>query len=183
MEVSIALSSSQGKPAQDTPFAGPPWQRAAAFLALALLAQITVLHYFTLRNAECSPALIVVVWYAIATDFRRATIFGLCAGFLEDALSGATGGAWTAATGITAFCTAMLSRSFFSDSIPLLCAIVVVATLLRNALFWGIMDLQGYATGLGSLHFHQTLWQAALNALFITVSMLFARYCTSRVPA
>ncbi len=120
--------------------------------------------------------LVVVVWYAIATDSRRAILFGLCAGFMEDSVSGGTGGAWTAATTVTAFCTAMLSRSFFSDSIPLLAAIVVVATLLRNALFWWVMEIQGYPTGLGYLHFHQTLWQSALNALFITASVLFSRY-------
>ncbi|MBC5829537.1 MAG: rod shape-determining protein MreD [Candidatus Eremiobacteraeota bacterium] len=172
----IGLLSSQSKLIQGAPFAGPPWQRAAALLALALLAQITVLHYFTFRNAECSPVLVVVVWYAIASDFRRATIFGVCAGFLEDALSGGTGGAWTASTAVTAFFTAMLSRSFFSDSIPLLAAILVVATLLRNAIFWWMMEIQGYPTGVGYVHFHQTLWQAGYNALFMIASVLLSRY-------
>ncbi|MDQ6826884.1 MAG: rod shape-determining protein MreD [Candidatus Eremiobacteraeota bacterium] len=175
-----ALLSSLSKPALQTPFVGPSWQRGARYLAVALLAQSTTLHYLTLRNAELSPVLVVVVWYAISTDVRRAAIFGLCAGFVEDALSGGTGGSWTLATSLTAICTAMLSSGFFSDSIPLLSAIVVVATLMRNAIFWFVMLLQGYPPGLGSQHLHQTLWQAALNATLLVAIMLLSRYSTNR---
>ncbi len=128
-----------------------------------------------------SPVLVVVVWYAMASDPRRATIFGLCAGLMEDALSGGTGPSWTVATSVTAACTSMMSSGFFSDSIPLVAVIIVLATLLRGALFWLTMALQGYPPGLGYAHFHQTLWQATLNAAFITIIMLASRYRTNNL--
>ncbi|MEO6912705.1 MAG: hypothetical protein ABI182_01615, partial [Candidatus Baltobacteraceae bacterium] len=68
------------------------------YLLVALLAQISVLHFLTLRDAEVSPVLIVVVWYATTSDMRRAALYGLIAGLCEDILSTGTGGGWTIAT-------------------------------------------------------------------------------------
>ncbi len=161
----------------EPPFAGPRWWAAAIFLAVALLAQVELFHYFRFRNAEISGVLLVVAWYAIHVDVRRAALFGLIAGICEDALSAQTGAAWTISTTATAVVAAMLSRGFFADSIPLVAAIVVFATLLRDAIFWSAMALQGgYPAGLGGWHLHQTLWQAALNALFVALIMLALRW-------
>lgn len=161
----------------EPPFTGPRWWVAGIFLALALLAQVEIFHYLRFRNAEISGVLLVVAWYAIHVDIRRAAMFGLIAGICEDALSAQTGAAWTISTTSTAIVAAMLSRGFFADSIPLVAAIVVFATLLRDAIFWSVMALQGgYPAGLGRQHFHQTLWQAVLNAIFVTAVMLLLRW-------
>lgn len=143
---------------------------------MALLAQVSVLHYFSVRGATLSPVLVVVVWYAIAADAKRAAIFGLIAGFAEDMLTGGTGGAWTISTTLTAIIAGVLSRGFFADSIPLVVGIVVFSTLLRSMLFWLVMEGQGYPTGLGWIHFHQAVWQSLLNAVFIIVVMVIGRY-------
>ncbi len=155
---------------------GPSWQRAALYLALALVAQVTLLHFFTFRGASVSVVLIAVIWFAILADARRATIYGFSAGFCEDMLSWGTGGAWTISTTITALVAATLSRAFFADSIPLVTGIVVVSTLVRELIFWTVMKLQGFPSGLGVLHFHQALWQAMLNAIFVIAAMLIYRY-------
>ena len=170
------MSSYRSKTAEP-PFSGPrPWV-AGVLLALALLAQLEFFHYLRFRNAEISAVLVVVAWYAIHVDVRRAALFGLIAGICEDALSAQTGAAWTISTTTMAVVAAVLSRGFFADSIALVAAIVVFATLLRDAIFWTVMDLQGgYPAGLARPHLHQTLWQAALNALFVAAVMLALRW-------
>jgi len=159
-----------------TPYREPGWERAALYLALALLAQITFLHFFTLRDATVSPVLIAVIWFAIQADARRAVIYGFAAGFFEDMLATGTGGAWTISTTLTALLAGTLSRGFFADSIPLVAGIVVLSTLVRDLIFWLVMQGQGYPPGLGALHFHRALWQALLNATCVIVLMLVMRY-------
>lgn len=162
--------------AKEAPYAGPTWQHAAILLAVSLLAQVTLLHFFTIRGTGISAVLLVVVWYAIHADPRRAAIFGLIAGVLEDTLDMGTGGAWTISTTLTAILAGVISRGFFADSMPLVAGIVVFATLLRSLLFWLVMEGQGYPTGLGWMHFHTAILQAALNAIFIVFVMLIGRY-------
>ena len=136
------MSSFRSKP-HVAPFVGPPWYVAGAWLVAAVLAQSTIVHYLAVRNVVPSVVLAVVVWYAIRVDARRAVLFGLVAGFCEDALSAQTGAAWTIATSLSALLASVLSRGFFADSIPL----VIAVTILRRrsfapSLFWIVMALQ-----------------------------------------
>lgn len=139
-----------------------------------------VLPFFTLRGAQLSIVLVVVVWYALHADLRRAAIFGLIAGLCEDALGAQTGAAWTVSTTLTAMAAGLLSRWIFADSIPAATAIVVAATLLRRMIFWIAMALEGYPPGYARLHLHEALWEALLNALFIAAAMLAARHLEGR---
>lgn len=168
------MSSSRDKP-HVAPFVGPAWNVAAAWLGVALLAQATVVHYLAIRNVVPSLVLVVVVWYAIRVDARRAATYGLVAGLCEDALSAQTGAAWTIATTVCALVASVLSRGFFADSIPLASAIVLVVTLLRALIFWTVMALGGYPGGLGAMHFHEALLQAALNVVVVVAAMLVLR--------
>lgn len=133
-----------------------------------------------LRGAELSIVLVVVVWYALHADLRRAAIFGLIAGLVEDAFSTQTGAAWSISTTATAAAVSLLSRWFFADSIPAAAAVTAVATLLRRMIFWIAMALFGYPPGYARLHLHQALWEALLNALFIAAAMLAARHLEAR---
>lgn len=171
---SIGLSSFRNKP-HVAPFVGPPWYIAAAWLAVAVVFQATVGHYLAIRNVVPSFVLVVVIWYAVRVDVRRAAVYGLGAGFCEDALAAQTGAAWTIATCLVAMLASRLSRGFFADSIPLAAALTVVVTLVRALLFWVIMALSGYPSGLAAIHFHEALAQAVLNAVVIVVAMLAAR--------
>lgn len=168
------MSSSRSKP-HVAPFVGPAWYVAGAWLLAAVLAQTTLVHYLAIRNVVPSIVLVVVVWYAIRVDARRAALYGLVAGLCEDALSAQTGAAWTIATSVTALLASRLSRGFFADSIPLVTAITAIATLVRALCFWAIMAIFGYPAGLGAMHFHEALLQAALNVAVIVVAMLIAR--------
>jgi rod shape-determining protein MreD len=159
----------------EAPFAGPAWYVAGGWLVLALLAQATVVHYLAIHNVVPSFVLVVVLWYAIRVDTRRAGLYGLVAGLCEDALSAQTGASWMIATCLSAMLASRLSRGFFADSIPLAGGITVIATLLRALLFWTIMALSGYPPGLATLHFHEALAQAAFNAVIIVAAMLVAR--------
>ncbi len=157
------------------PYVGPRWYVAAAWLAAALLAQATVVHALAVRDAVPSVVLVVVVWYAIRVDTWRAAAFGLAAGLCEDVLATQTGGAWTISTTLVAIAAGVLSRGFFADSIPLVASITLVASLARSLIFWTVMALQGYPGGLGTLHFHQALVQAALNVGLSILAMLVLR--------
>lgn len=161
--------------AQLAPYVGPPWYAAAGWLVVALLLQATLLHAVAIHSVVPSAVLVVVIWYAIRVDARRAALYGLIAGLAEDLLAASTGSAWMISTMVVAVLAGLLSRGFFADSIPLVGAITVVTTLVRALLFWTIMALEGYPPGLGAMHFHEALLQAALNAVLMTVAMLIAR--------
>jgi rod shape-determining protein MreD len=171
---SIALSSFRDKP-HVAPFVGPPWHVAAIWLVLAVAVQATLAHYLAIRNAVPSFVLVVVVWYAIRVDARRAAIYGLVAGLCEDALSAQTGAAWMISTSLSGLLASRLSRGFFADSIPLVTAITALTTLVRSLIFWMGMALGGYPAGLGTMHFHEALEQAALNDAVIVAAMLVVR--------
>lgn len=157
-------------------------------MAIALVAQIELMHYATWRHAEPSLVLIAVVWYALRTDARRAVLFGFVAGACEDLLGGAltgagTGGGWTIATTATGLLVSSLSQGFFADSIPVVAAAVAVATLFRQLIFWIVMSIEGYPRGYAGAHLHQALWEALMNALLISVFMLGARIVERRRTA
>jgi rod shape-determining protein MreD len=168
------LSSFRSKP-HVAPFVGPPWYVAAAWLCAAIAAQATVVHALAIRSVEPSFVLAVVVWYAIRVNARRAAVYGLAAGLCEDALSPGTGAAWMISTCLAAVVASWSSRGFFADSMPLVAAIMVVATLLRALLFWVVMALCGYPAGLGLMHLHEALFQSALNAAIVVAAMLVVR--------
>lgn len=181
MAHSIELSSSRSKP-HVAPFVGPAWYAAAAWLAAAVLAQATVVHYLAIRNVVPSFVLVVVVWYAIRVDARRAAVYGLVAGLCENALSAQTGAAWMLSTTASALLASRLSRGFFADSIPLVTVITVVATLVRALCFWIVMALFGYPPGLGAIHFHEAIAQAAFNVGIIVAAMLIVRRFEAPAP-
>lgn len=174
---SIALLSyrSKGPKRRLAPYARTQWQTVVLLCAIAVLAQATLVHYVAIRGTVPSPVLVVVVWYAIRVDARRAALYGLFAGICEDALAGTTGAAWTISTTLTAAITSVLSRDFFADSIPLAATMTVAATLVRALFFWTVMSFEGYPPGLAPVHFHQALWQAAFNVVLMIGALVVLR--------
>jgi rod shape-determining protein MreD len=142
---------------------------------LAIVAQATVVHALAIRSVVPSFVLVVVVWYAVRVDARRAALYGLIAGLCEDALSAGTGAAWMISTCSSAVIASMLSRGFFSDSIPFVSAVTVLATLLRALIFWTAMALGGYPAGLGTMHLREALFEASLNGAIVIAAMLAVR--------
>ena len=124
--------------------------------------------------------LITVVWYATRVDAVRAAIFGLAAGLFEDILSTNTGAAWTISTTVVALATSTISRGFFADSYPLVATITVVATLLRDLVFWIVMGFEGYPAGLAGMHAREALFQSVLNALLMMIVLWVSRRIRER---
>lgn len=163
------------------PYVGPEWWVPVLYLLVALLVQTEIVHLFTVRGAELSVVLVVVVWYAVRAGILRAVLFGLIAGACEDALGAQTGASWMIATTGAALFASLLSRWFFADSIPACAAVVFVATLLQRLLFWTSMAVWlAYPPGYARIHFHQALWEALLNAAFVIVAMTAARHVEAR---
>jgi len=147
---------------------------------LAEIVQVTLAHYVRVREVEPSLVLVAVIWYAIRVDSRRAALFGLAAGLIEDVLSAHTGGAWTMSTTFAGIVASLISRGFFADSLPLVAVITIGTTLARQLAFWIVMGLQGYPSGLGMIHFHEAMIEAPYNAIVMTIVMLVARRFDSR---
>lgn len=145
------------------------WLVAAAF------AQVTLMHFIVVRNVEPSLVLVAVVWYAIRVDSLRATTYGLLAGMLEDVLATGTGAAFTVSTLVAAIVAQRISRGFFADSLPLVAAITVGTTLVRQLVFWVVWGFEGYPPGLAWMHFHEALLQSLANAVLMLLVMIVAR--------
>ena len=83
-------------------------------------------------------------------------------------------------TCISAVIASMLSRGFFSDSIPLVGGVTLLATLLRALIFWTAMALGGYPAGLGTMHLREALFEAFLNGAMVIAAMLAVRRFEAR---
>lgn len=140
--------------------------------------QATIVHYAAIRGAEPSVVLVVVVWLAMRSGVRRAALFGFLAGLGEDVLSFDGALTWTLATTPVAVAASLPTRRFFEDSAPLFAIVTAAATLLRALLYWSAKSLEGYPSGVATLHFHKALEQALLNALLAIVAVAVAR----RIP-
>lgn len=133
------------------------------------------MHYVSVRGTEPSLVLVAVVWFAMRSDIGGATMYGLLAGIGEDIIAFDAGGAWTFATGIAALLASLPTQRFFVDSMPFFMIVTALTTLVRELLFWGFRKLEGYPSGLGTIHFHEALLQALLNALLGALVMFVAR--------
>jgi rod shape-determining protein MreD len=176
---SIALSSYRSR-VQFERRVAPTWYICAGWLLLAVLAQVCVMHLLRIRNVEPSLILVAVIWYSIRVEAWRAATYGLAAGVAEDLLTYGTGGAWTIATTSVALLASFMTRGFFADSIPLVATITLVATVAQRLIFWVAMGFEGYPSGLGMMHFHEALIEAALNAVVMTIVMIVNRRIDSR---
>jgi rod shape-determining protein MreD len=134
------------------------WTVLAVFLQ-TVFAQLLIVH-----GAVPSLVTIAVVLYAAKAGARRGAILGVIAGLLEDCFAG-TAGDWTMATTLMALAVGGIARTFFSDGFAMLGALVALAILLRDGIFWIMMSLQGYPRGFAMSHLHAAIWQALLTGV------------------
>ncbi len=159
---------------------GPALAPTVGLAVLAVLAQTMFAHFVTFHGAVPSLVTIAVVLYAAKVGARRGAVFGIIAGVLEDCFAG-SGGAWTIATTLTALTVGGISRTFFSDGIAMLGALVALAIMLRDAIFWAVMSIEGYPPGFAVAHLHAALWQAAITgACALVYLILRPRFITDR---
>ena len=135
------------------------------------------MHALAIRSVVPSLVLVVVVWYAIRVDARRAA----------DLRIWSPGSAKTCSRAGTRGGMDDLDRHERRRREPVVARLFrglhsaragesrVVATLLRALLFWVAMALCGYPSGLGTMHLHEALFAGLLNAAIVVVAMLAAR--------
>ncbi len=133
------------------------------------------MHLAAFRNVVPSIVFVAVVWYAIRVDLWQAAAYGLAGGLLEDLLATGTGAAFTISTVIGAITAQVISRGFFADSFPLVATITIAATFARQLVFWVVWGFEGYPPGLATMHFHEAIVQAAMNAAVMMLVMLVLR--------
>jgi rod shape-determining protein MreD len=150
----------------------PPWGAAIAALAVALLAQTTILHGLRFRGGGVSWVLLIVVWFAARAGPARGAFLGLCAGACEDALGGATGAAWTIATPLVAAAAGGALRLIGSAN-PLWFALIAGAAALARALLArGILQAQGSPAIVDAATLHALLWSALFDALVAAAALV-----------
>lgn len=136
---------------------------------MALILQSTWLHALALRGGSLDLLVIFVAWYAATAGTSRGFVYGGLCGLAEDALAVQTGGAHALALGLTGAICGLGSRFVFPDSVFAIAGIVTVGTVANAAIFWAVMSMGGYPAGLGTLHFHRSVWSALLDALVFLV--------------
>jgi rod shape-determining protein MreD len=155
---------------------GPSFWRSAGCVALGLFVQTVFAPILAVRGGIPSFVTIAVVLYALRVGARRGALLGLLAGVLTDAVAG-TGGAWTLAYTLLALLCGAVSRGFFADGVVLPSLFVGVAVVVRSAVFWVIMSVEGYPRGYGAMHLHAALESGVLTAIYAFVYLLFrSRY-------
>jgi len=147
----------------------PLWWHVALALVVALALQSALASSLQFRGATPSLVTLLVAWYAIRTGMLGGLVFGLIAGACEDAFAGSTGVAWTFATGLAGLAVGRFARSWLADTKLALVPGAGVITFLRYGAFWFLMQFQGRAVALPSVHLHAVLWQSAIDALLAFV--------------
>jgi len=160
--------------------AGPALVPTIGLTVLAVFVQTVFAQFVTFHGAVPSLVTIAVVLYAAKAGARRGAILGIIAGLLEDSFAG-SGAAWTIATTLTALTVGGISRTFFSDGFAMLGALVALAILLRDGIFWVVMSLEGYPRGFAVAHLHAALWQALMTGLCALFYLVMrSRFVTDR---
>ena len=116
-------------------------------ITLALV--IAILLQWSLRNvaepfAYIDFPLIIVVYAAFQRNTIRALLFGTVAGLAVDALSGGLLGANAFSKTLIAYIVSEIARRVYLDNLLLRIPIIAGASLLSNAVFYGLHRLFGY---------------------------------------
>jgi hypothetical protein len=73
---------------------------------------------------------------------------------------------------------AISARDPFSSALE---ALVAIAILFRDAIFWAVMSMEGYPRGFAVAHLHAALWQAGMTGACAVVYLLLrSRFITDR---
>jgi len=153
--------------------AGPALWPTIGWIALAVFVQATLGQLLAFRGTIPALVMIPVVRYAVRMGARRGAIAGVVAGVLDDVFGAATGD-WTIATTLVALGVGTLGRGFFSDGFLMQGFLVALAVALRDLIYWTLERFEGFPHGLGLVHLHAGLIQAALTGL-LTIVYLVAR--------
>jgi len=151
------------------------WRAAAIWLVIAGFLQATLVHFVAIRSAVPSLIFLVVATYALRSGAAGAIVLGAAGGLIEDALAGNTGAAWTIATTIAALGISGAARLTFADSPSIFAALLVVAALFREGVYWAVLSLEGYQIGLG-LHYTKIAVASALYTAAIAMVVVWARW-------
>ena len=151
------------------------WRGVAIWLFVAGFLQTTVVHFIAFRGAVPSLIFLAVATYALRAGPAGAMLIGCAGGLLDDTLAGNTGAAWTIATTFSALVISASARVLFTDSPSIFAVLVAVVALVREAVFWATLSLEGFPAGLGT-HFVKIAVASALYTAVIALIVIWARW-------
>jgi rod shape-determining protein MreD len=115
----------------------------AAYVPLALLAQVTIAPALSILGVQPSLLLVVFVLFAFRAGVLAATWMGFACGLLLDTYSSGGAGAFALALAITGFLTGQLHERRMHVSYPLRVTVLGVATLLHDGI-WHASSRHGF---------------------------------------
>jgi len=154
------------------------WVLVLLAMAAALL-QATLLHGVAIRGGRLSLLTVLIVWTGLRCGVTTGGWLGLIGGIFEDALGG--GGVNVLGATLAGFGAGLLSRRFFSDSIPVFAGAVAATTLLRTLANYAVIELAFGERGMFHRMSHEMLWQIVLN-VFAAIVVLLVLRAASHAP-
>jgi rod shape-determining protein MreD len=139
----------------------PRFSLLALLGVVAVVAQSTLLHGVTFRDAHISLVTVLLVWTGLRCGVVTGGWLGLLCGLLEDALGG--GGANVLGATLVGFLSGTLANRFFSDSLPVFLAAIAGATAIRAVATYLFFEFVHGERGLFHTLSHEFAWAALLN--------------------
>ncbi|MBC5823381.1 MAG: rod shape-determining protein MreD [Candidatus Eremiobacteraeota bacterium] len=141
--------------------------------AACAIAQATILHDASIHGGRLSLVTVLVVWTGLRCGVTTGGWLGLVCGLLEDALGGR--GSNVLGTTLIGFTAGLLSSRFFYDSFPVFLGAVALATIVRAALNYLVIESAFGYRGLFARTEHEAFWQALLNCSAAAAVVLYLR--------
>jgi cell shape-determining protein MreD len=148
---------------------------------LAVIAQATIAHTLTLRDAHLSFVTVLLVWTGLRCGVVTGGWLGFACGLLEDALGGT--GSNVVSASLIGFLSGTLSNRFFSDSLPVFLTAIALATLVRAGCDYVTFELVFGERGLFHTAIRQAGWSCVLNCAFGAAVLLILRVRSHWRPA
>ncbi len=136
-----------------------------------MIAQSLLARYLPIRGATFGLIATLIAWYAMRSGPTSGAFFGLIAGACEDALAGGTGAAWTFSSAAIGVLGGRLGSTLLVDSLWLWVPTIAALGIVRYAVFLLVMEIEGRTPHLVTLHLHQILLQALLDAALAFVAL------------
>lgn len=139
----------------------------------AIVVQSTILHSLSVGGARPSLLTVLLVWTGLRCGVATGGLLGFVAGLVEDGLG--SGGANVFGTTLVGFGAGLLNVRFFADSLPVFVSAVAVATIVRGAFTYLVMEIGLGERGMFHRYSHELVWQVLLNAVTAALTLLVLR--------
>ncbi|MBI5418303.1 rod shape-determining protein MreD [Candidatus Poribacteria bacterium] len=109
-------------------------------IIISILLQGTFLIWFEIKHVKPDLVLAVVVCVALIDNVEQSTIFGFCAGLVEDILCGGILGLNALTKTIIGFTISQFNKNLYNANIIIQALISFLATILHGVIIYSILE-------------------------------------------